>query len=424
MIKISEDKLKRNSLLNELFDFFKEFGNQDGHGLTMLLNGSYGSGKSTVLNFICEKNNIEQNYNIIKYDAWENNLFANPLIPLLYKFNDLKKSTKIKNGAKNLIRNIPKAVITTFTNLTGIDADSLMITENIFEEYLKYEKSITQYKKILTNYCKEKKLILLVDELDRCLPEYQIKVLEILYHFFDIANLIIVIALDKFQLEEAIKNKFGESLQVDGYLAKFIKYQKDLPTEETYDYIKILFNFKSEYEKDMKEICANTFKIANLGIRQCKILIEKVNIICNEVDQNNNKLNYYYWYPLLVTVLLIIRNHNEKLYNKYFIGYESKDYYSNKKALFKDTKYFKFLNEISNTIFSGIIDYFTSISLGQSFLFHLINVLVPVSKIKLDELADYLCTDVERVDNIIHNYDSKVAEYDTINKILHKVKLL
>ena len=67
MIPLTEDKLKREQFLNDLFRVFENWGHQNGHGLTMVINGKYGSGKSTLLGFIEEKNAIEKKFDIIKY---------------------------------------------------------------------------------------------------------------------------------------------------------------------------------------------------------------------------------------------------------------------------------------------------------------------------------------------------------------------
>lgn len=51
-----------------------------------------------------------------------------------------------------------------------------------------------------------------MDELDRCLPAYTIKVLERLHHIFtDIDNVIVIIAMDKKQVEHVVGQIYGVS---------------------------------------------------------------------------------------------------------------------------------------------------------------------------------------------------------------------
>ncbi len=108
MIRLKEDKLNRKQFLDGLFALFKNFGNQGNRGFTMIINGKFGSGKSTLLGFIEEKNNENNDFDIVKYNAWENNFFESPLIPILYeisklennkgKIKDLQIKVKRKNG--------------------------------------------------------------------------------------------------------------------------------------------------------------------------------------------------------------------------------------------------------------------------------------------------------------------------------------
>ena len=198
---LAEDKLARGEFLGGLFSLFENFGNQGDRGFTMILNGKFGSGKSTLLDFIEENNSTENKFSVVRYNAWNDNLFEDPLIPILREVSKLEgKGEKIKKGAINVLKKIPKMFFSTLANAHGVDFTELLSNENIFSEYDEYKSSLNEFRKVLKDYCAEKKVVFLVDELDRCLPEYQIKVLETLYHLFEIPNLIVVIALDRNQL--------------------------------------------------------------------------------------------------------------------------------------------------------------------------------------------------------------------------------
>ena len=64
-----------------------------------------------------------------------------------------------------------------------------------------------------------------VDELDRCIPEYAVKVLERMHHLTENKeNIITVIAIDKEQLLESIKHSLG-NIDSKKYLEKFINFE-------------------------------------------------------------------------------------------------------------------------------------------------------------------------------------------------------
>lgn len=108
VVDITEDKLNRDDLLNSLFQIFDNFGNQDGQGLTMAINGKYGMGKSTLLGFIEQKNQKIKKFNVVLYDAWKNNFFENPIIPLMYCISKISSiENKLKKATKKVVKAIP-----------------------------------------------------------------------------------------------------------------------------------------------------------------------------------------------------------------------------------------------------------------------------------------------------------------------------
>lgn len=388
MLPLTEDKLKRDQFLNDLFRMFDNFGNQNGHGLTMVINGKYGSGKSTLLGFIEEQNAVENKFNIVKYDAWENNFFENPMMPILYTISKLEKTgSQIKETAKNIVKNIPKAILNTLAGAHSIDLQSLFNNENIFDDYDNYKNAIAKFKVVLTTYCANKKTVLLVDELDRCLPEYQIKVLEALYHLLDIPNLIVVIALDKNQLEASIQAKFGKELNSHGYLSKFIQYEIDLPEGDTYNYITSLMQFKVLHyrEYEIKSKLAEVFNAIKLPIRECALIIEKLNLLFDTTKQ------CLYFIPILTATLLILKHIDNKIYKKYFSN--TREYISNGITYMdlSSSPFGQFLEDVKDTEFEKILQHWLSDNgYGHSLMLHFIELFYPPNKITTESLGRFL----------------------------------
>ena len=422
MITLSDDKLYRQEFLNDLFNLFDNFENYGDGGLTISINGSYGSGKSTLLNFIEEKNKLDNKYHIVKYDAWQNNFFDNPLIPILHTLNGLEKQNKIKSFAKTIVKSLPKIFISTLANAHSIDFSSLNMNENIFDEYNKYLESITIYKKILTEFCMNKKVILLVDELDRCLPQYQIRVLETLYNIFNIPNLILVIALDRNQLVHSIKQIFGNQANVFGYLSKFIQYEIDLPEDKNNSYLQTLIEFQCQY-KEIKSICANMFDLANISIRDCLQIVRELNLICNEKDKNGQILKYHFWYPLFVCLVLIIKKLNRDIYKKYFYNETQIQTAYDCKSLLQ-TLYGEFLKDIENTRIEPVVNFLSSREMNFAFILYFINYFHPIKKVEISSLVGYTQHEQKMIENIINDFETPMWRKIEFNKTLSKIKIL
>ena len=419
-MKISEDKLNRTEFVKSLFKLFDNFVGQTGNGLTMVLNGKYGSGKSTVLNLV-EEYNSSHSYKIIKYDAWENNLFDNPLIPILYSISKLEKpGLKIKEKANDIIKNIPKTIIGSFFDKVNIDIKPLLDNVDIFDEYDKYKESIEKFKQVLIEFCSNKKTIILVDELDRCLPEYQIKVLETLFHFQNIPNLVILIAIDREQLEYSIKSKFGDNLNSHGYLSKFIQYEIDLPYGDTYNYIISLMKFKIAMNEDYeaKKAFANVLKSINLPIRECIILIQRLNLLYD------NGESHFYNIPLIAGALLILKHTNNSVYKLFFSEKYADLEYKEKEISLSESKFNDFLNIITGTNFEKILNYWIGdYGYGHRLILHFINLFSRVENISLESLSKYLKTTPTDVASILNGYEGFRFPH-TLNCLIEKINLI
>lgn len=85
--------------------------------------------------------------------------------------------------------------------------------------------------------------MILVDELDRCRPDYAISYLETINHIFDIYGIIFVLAVDRKQLECSAKAAFGNDLNFPEYYRKFVQREVMFPKPS----IKIYHTLASEY---------------------------------------------------------------------------------------------------------------------------------------------------------------------------------
>ncbi|MFM4707756.1 KAP family P-loop NTPase fold protein [Aeromonas caviae] len=70
---------------------------------------------------------------------------------------------------------------------------------------------------------------IIVDELDRCRPNYAVEMLEVVKHIFDIKGVFFVIATDTEQLQHAIKVVYGQDFNAQIYLSRFFDARFSIP---------------------------------------------------------------------------------------------------------------------------------------------------------------------------------------------------
>lgn len=77
----------------------------------------------------------------------------------------------------------------------------------------------------------DKPLVVIIDELDRCKPTFAVEVIEKIKHLFSVENVVFVLVMNKAQLEESIKNVYGQNVDAHTYLQKFINIEAKLPKQ-------------------------------------------------------------------------------------------------------------------------------------------------------------------------------------------------
>ena len=70
--------------------------------------------------------------------------------------------------------------------------------KDLLNEYKDFHKYKNKIKENMKAICKDKTQIFIIDELDRCKPNFAMETLEIVKHFFDVKNCVFVISLIKY----------------------------------------------------------------------------------------------------------------------------------------------------------------------------------------------------------------------------------
>lgn len=223
-------------------------------GCCFAIDGAWGSGKTYVLEIFenqLKKIQLEENadnkYFVFHYDCWKYDYYEEPSIAIVSAMLEAADkeislfSEEVNNvlrlsweTTKNILAEIARELC---KNKVGIDL--VTVAEKTLENHDKeeidnfdslygFKKALEETRKSIQKIAEDKTVVIVVDELDRCLPEYSIKVLERLHHIFtDLNNVIVIVSMDKMQLEHSIKGIYGD-IDVDVYLRKLIAFKIDL----------------------------------------------------------------------------------------------------------------------------------------------------------------------------------------------------
>lgn len=247
-------------------------------GLVIALSSKYGSGKTTFLDMW--KSSIDNDKKnpdkegelvLVSLNAWESDYFGDPLFAIVSGLveqigKDDKNAVNIMEAAKDLGWFSAAIFSQVSRKLTGVDPvaagdvaekkknkrkEASDLCGNAFDLYLHRRAAMEALKKAITNFVETAgdKVIFLVDELDRCRPDYAISYLETIKHIFDVNGAVFILAADRAQLENSAKTAFGSDLDFEEYYRKFIHREVSLPAISEEGYSKIVDTYVSRYSE-------------------------------------------------------------------------------------------------------------------------------------------------------------------------------
>ncbi len=259
------DREQYADVLTSLIDTSKK-------GFTMSINATWGYGKTTFIR-MWEAKLRAQGYSTVYVNAWEKDYIQDPFAVVMSTIweQTQKQNEHIKNineAIKGLADITSKIIAYKYIGEAALDSikkglSNEMSCSFVLNDYIEHIKKIEEFKKQLSEYVKQlqaeegkkEKLIVFVDELDRCRPTYAIEMLERIKHLFTIENVIFVLSVDQSVLHESIKGFYGSSsISAENYLRRFIDVEYCLPDPSIEKFIE----FQVKYHELDKYISKHT----------------------------------------------------------------------------------------------------------------------------------------------------------------------
>jgi len=99
------------------------------------------------------------------------------------------------------------------------------------EDYQSEKLTVDGFRKSLGDLAAESStpIVVFVDELDRCRPDFAVRTIERIKHFFDVPGIIFVLLINRKQLVAAVRGLYGQDVEANAYLGKFIQLALTLP---------------------------------------------------------------------------------------------------------------------------------------------------------------------------------------------------
>jgi len=258
------DMLNNRAIAKTVAELIKEC---DDRPISIGVYGDWGAGKSSILAMVEEELSMQKDgIECIRFNGWKHQGFEDAKIALMSAIvSDLTERRKPSEKAKDILKKLWKNInwisvakvagSVAFSAATGIPPIGLLnnlidnlkssiadeekvksaiesvgqyLTEAKVAEDNSLAKEFTEFHKHFEQLLEEskvRKLVVLIDDLDRCLPKVTIETLEAVRLFMFSKSTAFVIAADEAMIEYAVRNHFPD-LPNDGDIRTGFEYSK------------------------------------------------------------------------------------------------------------------------------------------------------------------------------------------------------
>lgn len=249
------------------------------------LTSPWGSGKTFFLQ-AWRHQLLEEKKPCIYFNAWENDIFSDPLLNLMSTiYNEVETKKKgytkvlsdwIKDKFKSVRPLIPSAIKLAGSLCGGesipkeaVDAasDYAQTAIDYFTSRESFKESLKDVAVKISEESEGFPLFIMIDELDRCRPSYAIELLERIKHLFNVPHVVFLLAIDSTQLLQQVEHTFGlkphekngEVIQDPryDYLGKFFDIYYSLPPVENKKFVQMLLSHNERVKKYTRVIPQN-----------------------------------------------------------------------------------------------------------------------------------------------------------------------
>ena len=183
---------------------------------------------------------------VIYFDAFEHDYLDDPLLSLVGtvqaqwpdKTGVAKAFSRVRTAAAKLAKPITRVGLAAATagaaEIAAAAVDPILeatgkelskAVDDFWKKETARRGAMQEFRKALVGLTATKegppqKIVFVVDELDRCRPDFALTLLEIIKHFFTVPNVHFVLGTNLRALEVSVKARYGEGIDAALYLQK------------------------------------------------------------------------------------------------------------------------------------------------------------------------------------------------------------
>jgi len=260
----------------------------------------------------------------VYFDAWASDgSNADPILSLIYA--TLKSNSSLVKLSNR--KNIAEIIAAIGKTVTGCDFSNLLDKlkgDNPFEGLEKEESIQHMIRRFLNELIEAQgnRLVIFIDELDRCKPDYAIRLLERIKHYFEDDRITFVFSVNLEQLQHTIEAHYGAGFDATRYLDKFFDLHISL-AEIDYDcYLRNRFSFMhTSWLFD--QVCLMVIKHFKFPFREVERFVLLTRIAFNKESNDSYEIDRLISY--FVPYMIALRMKDFEKYKQFISGNDSQE---------------------------------------------------------------------------------------------------
>lgn len=263
----------------------------------------------------------------VYYDSWENDNDEDPALSLVYSIlQSVEYDYSLKKGADCL--KIAATILEFFSGKKWTQLINSFKSDDPLQE-LKKEKGI---QKMIKNFLdsllfkKGNRLVVYIDELDRCKPSYAVRLLERIKHYFSNDKITYVFSVNINELQHTIKQYYGADFNASKYLDRFFDLRISLPPADLKRYYQSLNYNSSHYTYDI--VCNAVIKAYHFELREIAKYLRLTKIAAYEPTHGNRKYDFsfsdgcglHYGLTYIVPIMIGLKICDSRRYSEFING--------------------------------------------------------------------------------------------------------
>ncbi|MEP1521629.1 P-loop NTPase fold protein [Ascidiaceihabitans sp.] len=341
-----DDVLERKATSKQLSELVERIEDP----IVLALDDQWGSGKTFFLKRWVAAHTAENNGSAttIYFDAFENDYLTDPLVSIITAVcarlpnAQAKTAKKWKSAAAKLAKPALGVALSMATfgakqyldEIGDVVADAASgeakdAAQDLWDMEKDRKEAVGDFRSLLSELTQKSAapIVIVVDELDRCRPDYALTVLEVIKHFFSVPKVHFVLSINGKALENSVKARYGAEIDAESYLRKFINVSFSLPrTIGERGEIDVVAKYASNLVSDMKlprrvsDRCISILKCVaksrEVSLRDVGKILSKVALLPNAVHETN----FVEGYIDIICALLVTSVVNPELHMKLVSG--------------------------------------------------------------------------------------------------------